>query len=87
MSETEKRIGRPPEGLGKKGEPDRIRDYPKLFVTIRPAARSRLKAMSTVERRPAWRIVEDALAMYFDQLPSERRRAVEAAVRRAARPE
>ena len=62
-------MGRPPEGSGKKGEPERIRDYPKLLVTVRPAVRNRLKAMATVEGRAAWQIVEDALALYFEQLP------------------
>jgi hypothetical protein len=75
--DTAKRMGRPPEGLGKKGEPERIRDYPKLLVTIRPAVRSRLKAMASAESRPAWQIVEDALAMYFQNLPPEHRRSVQ----------
>ncbi len=79
--EASKRMGRPPEGSGKKGEPDRIRDYPKLLVTIRPAVRSQLKAMAAVEQRPAWQIVEDALSVYFEQLPAVRRRAVQAAAR------
>jgi hypothetical protein len=79
--EMSKRIGRPPEGSGKKGEPQRIRDYPKLLVTIRPAVRTRLKAMASVESRPAWQIVEDALAMYFERLPAGKRRAVQSAAR------
>ncbi len=83
--EPSKRIGRPPEGSGKKGEPERIRDYPKLLVTIRPAVRSRLKAMAAVEERPAWQIVEDALALYFEQLPAEQRRAVQSAARRESK--
>ena len=83
MSEKQsKRMGRPPEGSGKKGEPERIRDYPKLLVTIRPAVRGRLKAMASVENRPAWQVVEDALELYFAQLPAENRRAVQAAARR-----
>jgi hypothetical protein len=80
-----KRMGRPPEGSGKKGEPKRIRDYPKLLVTIRPAVRSKLKAMASVEGRPAWQIVEDALSMYFEQLPLRQRRAVQAAVSSVSR--
>ncbi len=79
------RLGRPPEGLGKKGEPERIRDYPKLLVTIRPAVHARLKAIASVEERPAWQVVEDALALYFDQLPPENRRAVESEVREVLR--
>ena len=83
--ETNKRMGRPPEGSGKKGEPERIRDYPKLLVTIRPAVRTRLKAMASLESRPAWQIVEEALALYFDHLPPERRRSIQAAMRRESR--
>jgi hypothetical protein len=82
MSEKKsKRMGRPPEGSGKKGEPERIRDYPKLLFTIRPAVRNRLKAMASTEGRPAWLILEDALTMYFEQLPAGRRRAVQIAAR------
>jgi hypothetical protein len=83
--EPKKRMGRPPEGTGKKGEPERIRDYPKLLVTIRPVVRSKLKAIASAESRPAWQIVEDAVALYFDQLPDEKRRAVHAAIRRESR--
>jgi LmbE family N-acetylglucosaminyl deacetylase len=83
--ETSKRMGRPPEGSGKKGEPERIRDYPKLLVTIRPVVRNKLKAIAAVETRPAWQIVEDAIAKYFEHLPPERRRSVQAAMRRDAR--
>ena len=83
--EMSKRIGRPPEGSGKRGEPERIRDYPKLLVTIRPTVRNKLKAMASVESRPAWQIVEDALAMYFEQLPAAKRHAVQSAVRNDSR--
>jgi len=83
--EANKRMGRPPEGSGKKGEPERIRDYPKLLVTIRPTVRSKLKAMASIESRPAWQVVEDAIALYFDQLPPEHRRSVQAAMRRESR--
>ena len=82
LEEKGKRIGRPPEGSGKKGEPERIRDYPKLLVTIRPAVRNKLKAIAAVESRPAWQVVEDAVALYFDQLSAENRRSVQSAMRR-----
>ena len=85
MIDETKRMGRPPEGLGKKGEPERIRDYPKLLVTIRPGVRTKLKAMASPEGRPAWQIVEDALALYFQRLPASSRRAVGTAVRESGR--
>lgn len=57
-------MGRPPEGLGKRGEPERIRDYPKLLVTIRPAVKAALQKLVAREARPAWRVVEDAIKHY-----------------------
>lgn len=57
-------MGRKPEGLGKKDEPRRIRDYPKLLVTIRPTIRAKLKGMAAQEKRPMWKIVEDAITQY-----------------------
>ncbi len=75
-------MGRPPEGSGKKGEPARIRDYPTLLITMRPAVKVRLKAIASVENRPAWQIVEQAISMYSDQLSPENSRAVQSAIRR-----
>ena len=38
--------------------------------------------MASAESRPAWQIVEDALAMYFENLPPEHRRSVQREMRR-----
>jgi hypothetical protein len=76
-----KRRGRPPEGLGKQGEPERIRDYPRQLFTLRPATKFRLKAMAELEDRAEWRIVEDGIKLYLDRLPPKDRRAIEAAAR------
>ncbi len=84
METPPKPRGRPPEGLGKKGEPDRIRDYPRLLFTMRPATRARLKAIAEHEDRSEWRVVEDGIALYFERLTPKDRRAVEAIVRKAA---
>ena len=86
MEPPPKRRGRPPEGLGKKGEPDRIRDYPRLLFTMRPATKSRLKGIAEHECRSEWRVVEDCIALYFEQLSLKDRRAVEAIVKNAATP-
>ena len=79
-----KRAGRPPAGLGKKGEPARIREYPTLRVTVRPATKDRLVAVAKHEDRPAWKVVEDGINLYFDQMPPKDRRAVEAIVKHPA---
>jgi hypothetical protein len=77
MKQLMPRRGRPPEGLGKKGEPERIRDYPRRLFTLRPSTLGRLHAISKQEDRAEWRIIEDGLRLYFDQMPPEVRRAVE----------
>jgi hypothetical protein len=76
-----KRMGRPPEGSGKKGEPERIRDYPVLLITIRPTMKRKLKAISSAEDRPVWQIVEDAVELYFGQLAVGLRRAIQSQLR------
>jgi hypothetical protein len=78
-----KRAGRPPEGLGKKGEPDKIRDYPKILITVRPAMKARLKAIAEHEERPAWKIVDDGINLYFDRMKPKDRRAVESSAKRS----
>jgi len=85
METSPKRRGRPPEGLGKKGEPDRIRDYPRQLFTMRPATKARLKAIAEHENRSEWRVVEDSIASYFDHMTAKDRRAVEAIARTATR--
>ncbi|MGA3026955.1 MAG: hypothetical protein ABSF98_19535 [Bryobacteraceae bacterium] len=84
MEAPPKRRGRPPEGLGKKGEPDRIRDYPRQLFTMRPATKARLKAIAEHENRSEWRVVEDSIASYFEHMTPKDRRTVEAIFRRAA---
>jgi hypothetical protein len=78
METPTKRRGRPPEGLGKKGEPERIRDYPRQLFTMRPATMARLKAIAEHQDRAEWRVVEDSIVSYFDRMKPKDRRAVEA---------
>ena len=61
---TPKKPGRKPEGLGKRGEPQRIRDYPTLLVTIRPSVKAILGDLADKENRPKWKIIEDAIRLY-----------------------
>ncbi len=84
MEPPEKRRGRPPEGLGKKGEPDRIRDYPRQLFTMRPVTKARLKAIAEHENRSEWRVVEDGITAYFEGLTAKNRQAVETIARKAA---
>jgi len=82
MDEPTKRRGRPPQGLGKKGEPERIRDYPRRLFTMRPATLAKLHAISQHEERAEWRIIEDAVQLYLDQMEPDARRAAERLAKR-----
>jgi hypothetical protein len=64
MPRRSKKTGRKPEGLGKHGEPKRIRDYPTLLVTIRPSVKAVWDHLAAREDRPKWKIVEDAVRLY-----------------------
>ena len=84
MEDSQKRRGRPPEGLGKKGEPDRIRDYPRQLFTMRPSTKTLLKAIAEHQDRSEWKVVEDSIALYFERMAPKERRAIEVIVKRAA---
>ncbi|MCL5745156.1 MAG: hypothetical protein M1541_14730 [Acidobacteria bacterium] len=75
-------MGRPPAGDAAHGEPARIRDYPKLLVTIRPAVKATLKAIVTLQDRPAWKVVEEGIRLCVEQMPPEDRRIIDSIVRR-----
>lgn len=68
-------MGRKPQGLGKRGEPKRIRDYPTLLVTIRPSVKAILNRISAREDRPKWKIIDDAIRLYQETTGKKRRRA------------
>ena len=80
-AKSQKRMGRPPAGLGKEGEPKKISDYPKLAVTVRPGTRAKLNAIAVIESRPAWQIVDDSINQYADRMTAGDRRVVERAAR------
>ncbi len=68
-------MGRKPQGLGKGLEPKKIRDYPKLLVTIRPSAKIKLKRMAARENRPMWKVVDDAIKLYEQAHHKKQRRS------------
>ena len=76
-----KKRGRPATGLGRDGEPSRIRDYPRLRVTVRPSTKDRLEALAQYQSRPVWKIVEDGVNLYFDKLQDESPRLAEVIAR------
>jgi hypothetical protein len=81
-SKTAPKMGRPPAATAADGRPEKTSEYPKLTVSIRPATKATLEAVSTIDKKPAWRIVEDGLSLYVDGMLAEDRRMVEALARR-----
>lgn len=82
MGKTLGRMGRPPAGMAKDGTPERTSSYGKLTVSIHPSTRAMLEAISAVEGKPAWRIVDRGITMYAESMAPEDRKAVEAVVSR-----
>jgi hypothetical protein len=54
------------------GESKRIRDYPKLLITIRPSIHAKLRRMAAREKRPMWKLSE----MRFCNMESSLRKCV-----------
>ena len=71
-------MGRPP--AGDSGE--KVSGYARMTIRMKPATKARVKALCTVTKLPAWRIVEQALAGYIDNLPAEDRRAFDTLARK-----
>jgi predicted RNA-binding protein Jag len=82
-SKATPKIGRPPAGAAPDGKPEKTSEYPKLTVSIRPATKARLDAVTALEKKPAWRVVEDGITLYVGGMPAEDRRMVDAIARRA----
>lgn len=76
------KMGRPPAGATPDGKPEKTSEYPKLTVSIRPSTKARLDAATALEKKPAWRIVEDGIMLYVDKMAPEDRRMVESIAKR-----
>ena len=84
MGTAAKRKGRLPEGLGRKGEPERIRDHPRQLFTMRPVTVARSEGDRGAPGPLQWRVVEDSIVSYLEGMTPGDRRAVEAIVKRSA---
>jgi hypothetical protein len=75
-----KRRGGPRAGNIKNGEPERVGDYPRQTFTMLATTNARLSAIAILENRTRWRVLENCIDAYFDQMTAKDRRAVKAAV-------
>ena len=47
-----------------------------------PETKAQLSALTTLTNKPAWRIVEEALRLYVEQMPGEDRHVLEVLAKR-----
>jgi len=85
VTTSKAKIGRPPAGRAADGSPEKTSEYPRLYVAMPPRTRAMLDAITSVQQRPLWQVVNDAIAAYAVSLPPEDRHIIEAIVRRADR--
>jgi predicted RNA-binding protein Jag len=81
-SKTAPKMGRPPAGTAPDGKPEKTSEYPKLTVSIRPITKAKLDAVSALEKKSAWRVVDEGITLYVERMPAEDRRMVDAIARR-----
>lgn len=55
----------------------KVSEMPKLTITMRPETKARLEALRSINREPAWKIIDDALEAHFKSLSLKDRRALE----------
>ena len=71
-----KPMGRPPAARDL-GVDSKTSEWPRFTFTSPPGLRETITAISTLESRPAWRIIADAIALYVRSMPPEDRRLVD----------
>ncbi len=74
--------GRRPTGVSASGKPELVSNYPKLTISMKPASKARLEALSALTRQPAWRIVDEALKQYMETIPADDKWAIEGMAKR-----
>lgn len=85
MHVESKQIGGPRRGNIDNGEPERVGDYPRQTFTMLAATNARLTTIAAHEKRSRWRVLDDCINLYFDQMTAKNRRAVAKVPPRAMR--
>jgi len=64
------RMGRPP--LGSDGE--KVSEYPQVMIRLPRETKATLDALSGLTGTPIWRLIDQAVAAYVNQMPSSQRK-------------
>jgi hypothetical protein len=63
-------MGRPP--VGSDGE--KVSEYPQVMIRLPRETKATLDALSGLTGTPIWRLIDQAVAVYVDQMPDPQRR-------------
>jgi len=64
------RMGRPP--VGSDGE--KVSEYPQVMIRLPRATKATLDALSGLTGTPIWRLIDQAVAAYVEQMPDAQRK-------------
>ncbi|HXJ44287.1 MAG TPA: hypothetical protein VNH18_33680 [Bryobacteraceae bacterium] len=67
-----------PEPSGKNAVRPATTANPTSTIPARPETRARINALAELEQRPAWKVVESAINLYFEQKSTRERHQVNA---------
>jgi CheY-like chemotaxis protein/predicted DNA-binding protein len=74
------RQGRPPAG---KRPGERVSEYPRFALRLPTVTYERIQALAQHSGLPQWRVLSDAIDVYIQELPEDRRALVEGLLNRA----
>jgi len=63
-------MGRPP--VGSDGE--KVSEYPQVMIRLPRGTKATLDALSGLTGTPIWRLIDQAVAVYVDQMPDAQRK-------------
>jgi predicted DNA-binding protein len=75
-----RRIGRPPAG---QRDGEKVKDYPQLSIRVPIEVKEKLQVLSLISAQPQWKLISDAIEIYFDQQPDSEKRLVKDLLRRS----
>ena len=74
------RAGRPP--VGARGE--KVSDYPQVMIRLPQGTKEVLEALSGLTGTPVWRLIDQAVQVYVDQLSDAERKLLSSVQQRRA---
>jgi hypothetical protein len=64
------RLGRPPAG----SDGEKVSEYPQVMIRLPRETKATLDALSGLTGTPIWRLIDQAVAVYVEQMPEAQRK-------------